>query len=140
MKKPKQQTLEGGEMAVFTALPPGNFPGFRVYRNYQDKRGKSIGLLIGKDGHFWLWKSVDRQRHFHRNHRSWALAVSLVEEIHREKVDGVILHVRNDPEAEDHEIYCTLEDMDKKSIIDQFPPYEEQRFLHQNYWQPWSVV
>jgi hypothetical protein len=138
--KTKQKKLDTGDQAVFTSLPPGNFPGFRVYRNYQDQRGKSIGLIIGKDGKFWLWKSVDRQRHFHRNHRSWAIACSVVEEIHREKVEGIILHVRNDPEQEDHDIYCTLQDMDNKSLIDQFEGYEEQRFLHQNFWKPWSVM
>lgn len=134
-KKPKQQTLDGGDQAIWTAQPPGAFPGFRVYRNFQDGRGKSIGIIIGKDNHYWLWKSVDRKRHFHRNHRSWAIASSLVAELHKEKVDGIILHIR-----EEGEVYCTMDDMDKKSLIDQFPPYEEQHFLHEYYWKPWSVV
>lgn len=137
----KQKTLDGGEEAIFTAQPPGNFPGFKVYRNYQDERGKSIGLIISKDDHFWLWKSVDKRRHFHRNHKSWALACQVVDEIHREKVDGVILHVRNDPDVVgEYNIYCTLEDLDTKGENHQYPPYEVQRFLHQYYWKPWSVI
>lgn len=139
-KKEKQTTLEGGKLEegvepTWTATPPGAFPGFRVYRNYRDARGKSIGLVIGKEGHRYFWKSVDRKKHFHRNHRSWAIASSLVEELHREKVDGIILNVQDEKVY-----YVTLEDFDKHSIIDQFPPYEEQNFLHENYWKPWDEV
>jgi hypothetical protein len=56
------------------------------------------------------------------------------------EVEGIILLSRNDPDVIEDYVYCTLEDMDNKALIDQFPPYEEQAFLHIYYWKPWQVV
>ena len=104
--------------------------GGKVFRNYRDARGKSIGLIVELNSDRIFWKSVKKYKHFHRNHRAWAIATSVVEQLAREKVTKIVLEVE-----EDGVIYCEYDDFVKYSIKDQFFPYEEQMFLNEYYWE-----
>jgi hypothetical protein len=104
--------------------------GGKVFRNFRNQKGKSIGLVIQTpDGIRVFWKSVERAKHFHRNHRAWAIASSVVDELQREKVDVILLDVK-----EEGPIQVDMSTFLRKSIIDQFHPYEEQHFLHEHWW------
>jgi hypothetical protein len=131
----KQRTLEGKEIEVGSRhLPTGG----KVFRNYRNEKGKSIGLIIEIEPRIRLfWKSVKREKHFHRNHRSWAIAASLMKELAKEQIDYIVLQVMEE-DGTVHSIAAAYIDFVNRSIIDQFPPHEEQMFLHESYWQDWK--
>ena len=107
--------------------------GVKVFRTFLGQRNRSMGLIIEYNNERIFYKSVLRRKHFHRNHQSWAIATNIINELHNEKVELIVLDIKDEGM-----IYVSLDDFDKYSIIDQFKGYEEQNFLHERYWGKWG--
>lgn len=91
------------------------------------------GLVVEEtdDGHRRAVKEVRFKDHFMRRNQSYGISLNVVQELNKLQVDGIELHVMD----EGHILYCGMDDFNRLSTIERYPPFEEQAFLHISKWR-----
>jgi len=91
------------------------------------------GLVVEEDntGHRMALKEVKFKEHFMRKNQSYGISLNVVQELNKLQVDGIELHVVD----EDRILYCDMDDFNRLSTIERYPPFEEQAFLHISKWK-----
>lgn len=91
------------------------------------------GLVVEEDdnGHRMALKEVRFKEHFMRRNQSYGISLKVVQELNKLQVDGIELHVTDEGQV----LYCDMDDFNRLSTIERYPPFEEQAFLHISKWR-----
>ncbi len=89
---------------------------------------KHIGRVLEYKGVRYFYKQVERSRHFHRNHRAWAIQTYVADQFEKLDIPNIVLDVKDEGL-----VFSTTKDFIRKSVIDDFG-HGEQYFLHQHWW------
>jgi hypothetical protein len=95
------------------------------------RRLKGLVVEEADEGSRAAIKEVRFGEHFMRKNQSYGISLDVVQELNRLGVDLIELHVTDKNEI----LYCDMDDFNRLSTIEQYPPYEEQAFLHISKWK-----
>jgi len=85
----------------------------------------------GNEGSRAAIKEVRFGEHFMRRNQSYGISLKVVQELNKMQVEGIELHVTDEGQV----LYCDMQDFNRLSTIERYPPFEEQAFLHISKWK-----